>query len=478
MNEDDKDRHSDWYRTGVGDEAPEGIPSTPADTVNNDRLSPPLPSAGASPSYAEPYWSSREQPHRPQKPKKSSSAGVRAIAICLLVLVLIVATALIFTDGRGNINLKIGDWTYSSNPTPPAPTGAPGGFDEDFRDYFNNFYTDDGSTVPSGSNTIPKAELGADVPLTFAAAGEKELTLQKIYEKCAHSVVAIAADVDSASFYWGSGIVLSQDGYIVTNAHVLDGTKAVTVTLWDNSQYEAKLVGTDVISDIAVLKIDAVGLSAAEFGDSADILVGDNVVAIGNPLGEQLRGTMTDGIISAISRDIPFNNHSMTLLQTNAAINEGNSGGPLINMFGQVIGITNMKMRSLSMSTSIEGISFAIPSSTIKTIVDQLIKTGAVTGRPVLGITVGAIPGSAADYYELPKGLYISSVTKGSDAEAQGIQTGDILTAVNGKAVSTTYDVSAIKDGHAVGDKLTLSIYRSGESFDVSVTLMEAGAIT
>ena len=167
----------------------------------------------------------------------------------------------------------------------------------------------------------------------------------------------------------------------------------------------------------------------------------------------------------------------MTLLQTNAAINEGNSGGPLINMSGLVVGITNMKMMSASFYSTIEGIGFAIPTDTIKPVVDSLIASGQVKGRPAIGITVGPIPSSASDYYDLPEGLYISGVSQGSDAERQGIIVGDILTAVNGVPVTTTYDVSAIKDSLEVGSTLVLTIYRSGRSFDVMVELVETSDI-
>lgn len=470
MNEEDKHSRSEWYRTG-DNAPPEGsIPFPPADAGTDSNIDPPPRTAGASPSYADPYWSSRE----PAKPPRNRKTGVRVVAICVLVLVLIVATALIFSDGRG---VSGGSLSNGGSGNAAEPTATPG-YDEDFRDFFNSYYTQDDNEI-TGENTIAKAPTGADVTLDFTAAPESgELTLQQVYAKCSASVVAITATVDESGYNWGSGIVLTADGYIITNYHVLDGTSAVTVTLQDDTECDAKLVGFDAISDIAVLKIEADGLTPAEFGDSGNLQVGDRVVAIGNPLGEELRGTMTDGIISAISRDISYNNHTMTLLQTNAAINEGNSGGPLINMYGQVVGITNMKMMTSSSYSSVEGIGFAIPSATMQNVVDQLISTGKVTGRPTIGITVGAIPESAADYYELPKGLYISAVSKGSDAEAQGVQAGDILTAVNGTPVTTTYEVSAIKDGLSVGDTLTLTLYRSGKTFDVTVKLVEASDIS
>ena len=272
----------------------------------------------------------------------------------------------------------------------------------------------------------------------------------------------------------GSGVIISGDGYIVTNTHVLDGAKAVTVTTSDGTEYTGKLVGADAVSDIAVLKIEAQGLTPAEFGDSSSLQVGDDVVSIGNPLGEQLRWTMTNGIISAINRDMVYNGHSMTLLQTNAAINEGNSGGPLINMYGQVIGITNMK----ALSTGVEGIGFAIPTASIRPIVNALLADGRVSGRVSIGITVGAVSSAASEYYDLPEGLYISAVAEGSDAEKKGIQSGDMLLAVNGQAVTTTYDVSAVKDGLKVGDTVTLTIYRDGKTFDVDVRLVDTNDLS
>jgi len=198
-------------------------------------------------------------------------------------------------------------------------------------------------------------------------------------------------------------------------------------------------------------------------------------VAIGNPVSTQLTGTMTNGIISAINRDINISGHTMTLIQTNAAINEGNSGGPLINMAGQVVGITNMK--AMSSVTSVEGIGFAIPSTTIQEVVSQLLISGSVTNRPSIGITVGAIDAVIADHYNIPQGLYISAVQKNSDAENQGVKVGDILTAVNDTPVYTTSDVSEIKDSLSVGDPLKLTLWRDGETLEITVTLVEYSQI-
>ena len=276
-------------------------------------------------------------------------------------------------------------------------------------------------------------------------------------------------------YNWGTGVILRPDGLILTNTHVIEGCDRATVTLYNDQAYEAKLVGADTISDVALLKIEAKGLPAAELGDSSTLRVGDRVAAIGNPLGESFRNTLTDGIISAIERGVQFNGRSMTLLQTNTALNEGNSGGALFNMYGQIVGVTNMKM--MSSYSSIEGIGFAIPSSTVSGVVNALVRDGEVRGRPSIGITVGAIPDNAKEEYQLPDGLYITAVTKGSDAEAQGVLPGDILTAVNGTPVTTTEEVNDIKNRFKVGDKLHFDIWRDGEELEFDVLLMDTNDV-
>jgi serine protease Do len=244
------------------------------------------------------------------------------------------------------------------------------------------------------------------------------------------------------------------------------------IILPDDTEYPALLVGEDAQMDLAVLKIDADGLHPAVFGDSRELSVGDSVVAIGNPLTDSLSGTMTNGIISAIDRSVSLNNHPMTLLQTNAALNEGNSGGPLFNMYGQVIGVTNLKMANPYSEVSVEGLGFAIPSLTVKAVTDQLIASGVYV-RPGIGITVGAIAAEDAEHYDLPDGLYISSVSPTSDAAAKGVLAGDILTHVNGIAVRRTDDVLAIRDAMQIGDTMTLTIYRDGETFDIEIELFD-----
>lgn len=326
----------------------------------------------------------------------------------------------------------------------------------------------------SKATTIPRIQGDKGVRLTCQDPQGQPLTAQEVYAKVNPSVVTVVSEqADGASI--GTGVIMTSDGYIITNAHVISGGKSCWVALDTGVTYDVKLVGYDEEEDLAVLKADPQNpLPAAEFGNSDLVQVGDTAYAIGNPLGVELRGTMTNGIISAINRDMVYNGHSMTLLQTNAAINEGNSGGPLINMYGQVIGITNMK----ALSTGVEGIGFAIPTAVIRPIVNALLADGRVSGRVSIGITVGAISSAASDYYDLPEGLYISDVAEGSDAEKKGIQSGDMLLAVNGKAVTTTYDVSAVKDGLQVGDTVTLTIYRDGKTFDVKVKLVDTNDIS
>ena len=400
------------------------------------------------PDYSEAWWSSSEPEPQPQpKPRRLW----RWIGALLGVVLLIIASAWL---AHG-----IGD--KPSLPDAPDPAQQIPGTEEIVSD--------------ADTDSLPRAETGTGVTMTLAPKPEGEaLSLQEIYRECLPSVVAIRTSKGKLGGSLGTGIVMTADGYIITNAHVLDGAKSVTVTLLtDETEHEAKLVGTDSVSDLAVLKIEAQELKPAEFGQSDSLQVGDDVIAIGNPLGTELNGTMTNGIVSAINRNVIFGGHSMTLIQTNAAINEGNSGGPLINEYGQVVGVTNMK----AFTTGVEGICFAIPTSVIQPVVDALIAEGQVSGRASIGVVIGALDAAAAEYYDLPQGLYVESVAEGSDAEKQGIQPGDIVTAVNGQTVTTTYEVNAIKEAFSVGDTMTLTIYRDGETFDVTVTLMDTNDI-
>lgn len=345
---------------------------------------------------------------------------------------------------------------------------------ENWHDYFNSYYSDV-EGIPEETR-IEKVDSVPAFELELSKTGDKLLTLQELYEKCARYTVSIMGyKNDTEGYYWGTGVIMSADGLIITNAHIIADCDAVTVVLHDDRAFEAKLVGFDSISDIALLKIDAKGLPAAEFGDSAVLMVGDKVAAIGNPLGEEFRMTLTDGIVSAIERGLDYNGHSMSLIQTNTALNEGNSGGALFNMYGQVVGITNMKM--MSSYSSIEGIGFAIPSSTVKSVSDSLIRHGEVRGRPSLGLTVGPVSQKAAEFYDLPYGLYVTAVSEGSDAEAKGVLAGDIVLKVNGEEVYSTEDILSVKNQLEVGDSMNFTIWRDGETYDVDIVLVDTNDI-
>jgi serine protease Do len=319
-------------------------------------------------------------------------------------------------------------------------------------------------------NQDTQAVLGSGAELVMNEGTGETMELSEIYKKVIPSVVSISA-TGSGSTSTGTGIIMSQDGYIITNYHVVSTASQITVLLTDETEYAATVVGGDETSDLMVLKIDAENLTPAEFGDSDQMEVGDAVVAIGDPLGIELRGTMTNGIICGIKRDVSVEDRTMTLMQTNAALNSGNSGGPLVNMMGQVIGINTMKLTSDY--SSVEGIGFAIPISTAKPIVDELVEKGYVTGRPAFGFTVETLDARILLYYNLPGWLCVRSVDVDSDAYAQGIREGDIITSVDGTTVSSTEELSRIKNSHTAGDQVTMTIYRNGKNYEVTVTLME-----
>ena len=328
-----------------------------------------------------------------------------------------------------------------------------------------------GAYVGSGTKlNIVSSQESSDT--TFSDE-EGALCLQDIYSSVIDSVVSISSMTSSGTSS-GTGIIMSPDGYVITNHHVITGALVISVLTNDNQEFEAALVGSDEMSDLAVLKIDARGLQAAEFGDSSKLRVGDSVVAIGDPLGVQLRGTMTNGIISAINRDLTVGDRTMTLIQTNAALNNGNSGGPLINCYGQVIGINTVKMSSYYTATaSVEGLGFAIPISVAKPIIDELIENGYVAGRPAIGISGDSLPSYYRTYYRLPDGVYVTSVNEGSDAKAKGIREGDIVTAINGERISSIDELNTVKNQYAAGDEVTLTVYRSGTYYEVTVTLVD-----
>lgn len=340
---------------------------------------------------------------------------------------------------------------------------------EEFRDEFDRFQEERPSPETTLKQSLPRAELAPHVQMLLNKPGEA-MSFQEIYHKTIPSIVSIEVygNLSSAT---GTGVILTEDGYIVTNHHIIENCTTGYVVLSDGSEYEAKLVGSDAESDLAVLKIDAQGLTAAEFGDSDRMQVGDSVLAIGNPLGSELFGTMTEGIVSAINRDVNVDGYHMSLLQTTAALNPGNSGGALINTAGQVIGITNMKM--MSDYETIEGLGFAIPTVWTKEVVDTLLDQGKITGRPTIGITCFALLPGAEEVYGRDSGIYVDRVTAGGPADKAGLQHGDVILTVNGQDVTTLEQFTLIRDEAGVNGVLELTVWRDGELFETDLTLVE-----
>ncbi len=298
-----------------------------------------------------------------------------------------------------------------------------------------------------------------------APAGEK-LSIQDMYEKVNPSTVLVVADKgEQASI--GTGVIMTADGYIITNAHVISGGKDCWIALDTGYTYDAKLVGYSKERELAVLKaVDAVDLPAASFGDSDLCRVGDTVYAIGNPLGVELRGTLTDGIISAINRDVQVDGRVMTLLQTTAALNNGNSGGPLINEYGQVVGINTLKMsgNGSEMEATVEGLGFAVPISDACFVVNDIIANGRFRGVPVLGVMVIESTDNGGQ-------VSVYTVSEGGGAEEAGLLPGDVLLRADGQTLHSIHDLMAVRRTHLVGDTMTLTVLRDGQTFDADVPL-------
>jgi serine protease Do len=372
-----------------------------------------------------------------------------------------------------------------------------------FENFFSRGDSEDSSdssssTADSSSSADNKSDEKSLIELAARADG---LSVPDAVSKVMPAVVGISSEfpvagnsMDSNWFFGnqggqtntqvatatGTGIVMTSEGYIITNAHVIYDSEngygkasAVSVLMSDDTEYDASIIGYDTDTDIAVLKIDASGLTPAEFGNSDDLEVGELVLAIGNPLGFELFGSVTSGIVSALNREITINDKKMNLIQTDAAINSGNSGGPLLNSYGQVIGINSAKMTSTYSSASVEGLGFATPITQAKEIIDDLINYGYVKGRPQLGITCINIDESTASLYNMPVGTYVRSVTPNGAAAQAGIQEGDIIIGVNGEAVATVEELNEKKNEHNAGDAITITISRNGKDMDVKVTLQE-----
>lgn len=317
---------------------------------------------------------------------------------------------------------------------------------------------------------------------TTVGSDASTLTESEVAAKAAPSVVEILTEVTttSNSFFGqqtssglaaGSGVIISADGYIITNNHVIEDSTSIKVTTYDGAEYTATLVGTDSKSDIAVIKIDATGLTPATIGDSSKVAAGDTAIVIGNPLGT-LGGTVTDGIISATSREIVLNNESMELIQTNATINSGNSGGGMFDGNGNLIGIVNAKdSGTTSSGTVIEGIGFAIPINTAIDVAQQLMSNGKVTDRATIGVYLQQITQGTQQY---SAGLYITSVISGSGADKAGLKAYDRIVKADDTDISSYSELTSVLNKKSIGDTLTLTIERSNKTMEVTVTLTGA----
>lgn len=330
-----------------------------------------------------------------------------------------------------------------------------------------------------GGTTVYQGKRPSSVINTASIDTSKQMTAAEVYAGNVNSTVGITTQVTTN--FWGyttqsaasgSGFIYSADGYIITNYHVIESASSIKVTLYDGKSYDAQLVGYDESNDVAVLKIDAKDLTPVTIGDSDNLNVGDSVIAIGNPLGE-LTFSLTSGAVSALDREVTMsNNVTMELIQTDCAINSGNSGGALFNLYGEVIGITNAKYSGSSGSgASIDNIGFAIPINSVRSIVDSIIEKGYVA-KPYIGVMVSDVSDEAISY-GTPAGAAVVSVTEGGPAEKAGLQANDIITAVDGKEISGKSGLSSIIADCAAGDKLTLSVYRQGQTLTVTVTVGE-----
>ena len=395
----------------------------------------------------------------PEKPREKSDLtplpqrrgrGARRFALMLALILIFTGTGILVNGGLpGSYFDRAEDIWDAIGP----------GYDWDYYEYEENDWVAD-----LEKTTMDLAAIGDGTVLELNPAGEEKLDPRMIYARVAPSVVGIRVSLQDGAAT-ATGVVMTADGYIITNAHVIAGAERASVTLDGGGKADARLVGYDASTDLAVLKVEAEDLVPAEFGDSALLYVGEPAYAIGNPLGEELRGTMTDGIISAIDRSVDTSNGEMTLLQTTAAINPGSSGGALVNASGQVVGITNMKM--MSNWETIEGLGFAIPTSLAKEVVDQIIDTGSYVGAPSIGITVYDLPPTAD-----PAGACVKEVEPASDAYTKGVRPGDIITAANGVTISSVQELLQAKEGLEIGDSLELTIWKDGRERTVSVILM------
>ena len=336
------------------------------------------------------------------------------------------------------------------------------------------------SLANSGSNEAAIQESGRK-PATVqikTVNGLTKMDPNEVYASTVNSTVSINCSATSTNVFGqttqsassGSGFIITQDGYVVTNHHVVAGASSIKVTLYNGDTYDAALIGSDSDYDVAVLKINAEGLQPVTLGDSADVNVGDYVLAIGNPLGE-LTFSMSQGIVSSCNRAINVDGTPFNMIQVDCSINPGNSGGPLMNLYGEVVGIVSAKYSSYS-NTAVEGLGFAIPIGDVQAIIKDIMENGQITDKPAFGITAGTMTRQMAAQYQIDQtsGVFVYSVNKGGAGEKAGLQMGDVITKVDGTDISSMEDLTAVKKNHRAGDTVTVTYYRGGESHTTQLT--------
>ena len=388
----------------------------------------------------------------PPKPKQKRNRGLIITAVSAAAIMLICCTAVV-----------------------TAMLMEAEGFSKPTGDLLNPFGTEEDST-PSNNNSaeVDRDENAVyDLPdMTTEQKSGEELSLVEINKKVKNSVVAVLiSDGEQEAEFSGSGFIISADGYIITNTHVVEGASSIKIVLHDGiTEYKATIVGADERSDLAVLKVDAKNLAPVELGDSTQLEVGETVVAIGNPYGMELAGTVTNGIVSALNRKIEMNGSYMTLIQTNASINPGNSGGPLVNAYGQVIGITSSKL----IASGYEGIGFAIPINDVVSIAEELITYGKVKTRAYIGISGRDFTAQEAAQYNMPQGVLVAAVDLHCDAAAKGLQKNDIIVGFNGEKIISMAELNEKKDEFHPGDKVKITYWRNNKETTVEILLTEA----
>ena len=329
-----------------------------------------------------------------------------------------------------------------------------------------------------GGTAIHQSDRTVQEVTVKKVTGQTLMTPAEVYASTVGSVVSINCSAVSTNIFGqrvesassGSGFVITQDGYIVTNHHVVASASSVKVTMYDGKEYSAAVVGSDSDYDVAVLKVETTGSQPVTLGNSADVNVGDTVLAIGNPLGE-LTFSMSQGIVSCCDRAINVSGTPFNMIQVDASINPGNSGGPLMNLYGEVVGIVSAKYSSYS-NTAVEGLGFAIPIGDVQAVITDIMENGQITSKPSMGITAGTMTRQMATQYQIDKdnGVFVYSVDKGGAGEKAGLRMGDVITKVDSMEITSMEDLTAAKKGRRAGDTVTVTYYRDGQSFTTELT--------